>query len=69
MEVHRVKAMAFPLVVYGYESWTIKKAEHLQNQSQGKYIHISHPLTFLSNIEHPPSFLYPFSPTSPLFLQ
>ena len=22
-----VKAMAFPVVVYGYESWTIKKAE------------------------------------------
>ena len=26
-EVHRVKAMVFPLVTYGYESWTIKKAE------------------------------------------
>ena len=23
-----VKAMVFPVVVYGYESWTIKKAEH-----------------------------------------
>ena len=23
-----VKAMVFPLVMYGYESWTIKKAEH-----------------------------------------
>ena len=23
-----VKALAFPLVMYGYESWTIKKAEH-----------------------------------------
>ena len=23
-----VKAMVFPTVVYGYESWTIKKAEH-----------------------------------------
>ena len=23
-----VKAMAFPLVIYGCESWTIKKAEH-----------------------------------------
>ena len=33
MGVHRVKAMAFTVVVYGYESWTIKKAEHLQNQS------------------------------------
>ena len=26
--VHLVKAMVFPLVVYGCESWTIKKAEH-----------------------------------------
>ena len=23
-----VKAMAFPVVMYGFESWTIKKAEH-----------------------------------------
>ena len=23
-----VKAMVFPAVMYGYESWTIKKAEH-----------------------------------------
>ena len=26
--VHLVKAMVFPVVVYGCESWTIKKAEH-----------------------------------------
>ena len=26
--VHIVKAMAFPVVMYGCESWTIKKAEH-----------------------------------------
>ena len=26
--VHLVKALAFPVVMYGYESWTIKKAEH-----------------------------------------
>ena len=26
--VHLVKAMVFPVVVYGYESWTIKKVEH-----------------------------------------
>ena len=25
--VHIVKAMIFPVVMYGYESWTIKKAE------------------------------------------
>ena len=23
-----VKAMVFPVVTYGYESWTVKKAEH-----------------------------------------
>ena len=27
-KVHLVKAMVFPVVVYGHESWTIKKAEH-----------------------------------------
>ena len=27
-KVHIVKAMVFPVVTYGYESWTIKKAEH-----------------------------------------
>ena len=27
-KVHIVKAMVFPVVIYGYESWTIKKAEH-----------------------------------------
>ena len=26
--VHLVKALAFPVVMYGCESWTIKKAEH-----------------------------------------
>ena len=26
-KVHLVKAMAFPIVIYGHESWTIKKAE------------------------------------------
>ena len=27
-KVYLVKAMVFPVVVYGCESWTIKKAEH-----------------------------------------
>ena len=27
-KVHLAKAMVFPVVVYGCESWTIKKAEH-----------------------------------------
>ena len=26
-KVHLVKAVVFPVVMYGYESWTIKKAE------------------------------------------
>ena len=26
-KVHLVKAIVFPVVMYGYESWTIKKAE------------------------------------------
>ena len=26
-KVHPVKAMVFPIVMYGHESWTIKKAE------------------------------------------
>ena len=30
MKVHIVKAMVFPVVMYGCESWTIKKAEHQQ---------------------------------------
>ena len=25
---HLVKAMVFPVVMYGCESWTVKKAEH-----------------------------------------
>ena len=27
-KVHIVKAMVFPIVMYRYESWTIKMAEH-----------------------------------------
>ena len=27
-KVHLVKAMDFPVVIYGCESWTVKKAEH-----------------------------------------
>ena len=26
-KVHIVKAMVFPVIVYGYENWTVKKAE------------------------------------------
>ena len=27
-KIHLVKAMVFPIVMYGYENWTIKKAKH-----------------------------------------
>ena len=30
-KVHLVKAMVFPVVMYGCESWTVKKAEHQKN--------------------------------------
>ena len=28
IKVHRIKAMAFPVAMYGRETWTIEKAEH-----------------------------------------
>ena len=31
-KVHLVKAMVFPVVMYGCESWTVKKAEHQKNR-------------------------------------
>ena len=40
-KVHLVKAMVFPVVIYGCESWTIKKAERQRidgfNCSVGEY--------------------------------
>ena len=27
-KAHLVKAMVFPVIMYGYKSWTVKKAEH-----------------------------------------
>ena len=32
-KVHIVKAMVFPAVMYEYESWTIKKAEHCRTDA------------------------------------
>ena len=29
-KVHLIKAMVFPVVMYGCESWTIQKAEHIR---------------------------------------
>ena len=28
VKIHIVKAIGFPVVLYGYDSWTIKKAEY-----------------------------------------
>ena len=57
-KVHLVKAMVFPVVVYGCESWTVKKAEHrkidafelwcaflktLESPLDCKEIHLAHP--------------------------
>ena len=35
-KVHLAKAMVFPVVMYGCESWTIKKAEHFLNCGVGE---------------------------------
>ena len=32
-KVRLVKAMVFPVVMYGCESWTVKKAEHQKNDA------------------------------------
>ena len=34
-KVHLVKAMVFPVVMYGCESWTVKKAEELMRLNCG----------------------------------
>ena len=31
--VHLVKAMVFPIVIYGYKSWTIKKTEYWRSDN------------------------------------
>ena len=37
-KVHLVKAMIFPVVMYGCESWTIKKAEHRRVDASGTVV-------------------------------
>ena len=32
-KVHTVKVMVFPVITYGYESWTIKKTDHRKNDA------------------------------------
>ena len=38
-KVRLVKAMVFPVVIYGCESWTIKKAEPSENEDHGIWSH------------------------------
>ena len=37
-KVHLIKAMVFPVVMYGSESWTIKKAEHRRIDAFGTVV-------------------------------
>ena len=37
-KVHLIKAMVFPVVLYGCESWTIKKAEHQRVDAFGTVV-------------------------------
>ena len=32
-KIRLVKAVVFPVIMYGYESWTIKKAEHRRSDA------------------------------------
>ena len=41
-KVHLVKVMVFPTVMYGCESWTIKKAEHRRTDAFF-IVQLSHP--------------------------
>ena len=40
-KVHLVKAMVFPVVMYGSESWTIKKAEQRRTDALEKILLLS----------------------------
>ena len=40
-KVRLVKAMVFPVVMYGCESWTIKKAEHRRIDALGFFFNIN----------------------------
>ena len=48
-KVHLVKAMVFPLVIYGCDSWTIKKAEPKEMMLSNNLIPC-HPLLLLTSI-------------------
>ena len=34
-KIHIAKAMVFPVVMYGYDNWTIKKTEELMDHKDG----------------------------------
>ena len=52
---HIVKAMVFPVVIYGCESWTVKKAEHRRIDA---FVFC---FFFISNVYFICTFLYSFS--------
>ena len=37
LKVHLVKVMVFPVVMYGCERWTIKKAERQRSDARSEY--------------------------------
>ena len=41
-KVRLVKAMVFPVVMYGCESWTVKKAEHRRTDAFEYAIYVGH---------------------------
>ena len=43
-KVHLVKAMVFPVVMYGRESWTVKKAEHPRIDAFELWLELHHQL-------------------------
>ena len=63
-EVRLVKAMVFPVVMYGCESWTVKKAERQRNDasnlqtSQGTIGNIKHSKNRNSTIYTTENFLF-----------
>ena len=56
-----VKAMVFPVVTYGYESWTIKKAEHWSIDAFELWW-LRRPLRVLWTVRSNPSILKEISP-------
>ena len=52
-KVHLVKAMVFPVVMYGCESWTVKKAERRRIDVFSFFLIFIFTLDLLDLLEHP----------------